>query len=160
MFPLFGGNWVYKYRMKQNNWFVKLVKTLRFHVVHGSKFRFIPIDLTLIIAFVVLLSTFPPNDELGIYMQLVKLQCKHVQCYALLLWLSLVELSKLQALNLYTIWVQFWYIHICLNFYQPNSFRNKMQMRWWLKNMNHSWCFFTFPCHMWIILNTLNSNCA
>ncbi len=67
MYLLCGDNWVYKYRMNSNHWFLKPVKTLRFHVVPRSKFRFVPIDLNLIIAFVVVLSTIPPNDELGIY---------------------------------------------------------------------------------------------
>ncbi len=37
---LCGDNWVYKYRMKSNHWFLKPVKTLRFHVVPMSQPHF------------------------------------------------------------------------------------------------------------------------
>jgi hypothetical protein len=94
MCPLCGDNWVYKYRMKYNNWFVKLVKTLRFHVVLGSRFRFVPIDLTFIITLWLFRTPFLVMMNWA-SMQLMTFQCKHVQCYTLFLWLSWIELSKL-----------------------------------------------------------------
>ncbi len=90
--------------------------------------------------------------------QLVTFQCKHVQCYTLLLCLSLIELSKLQALNLYIIQVQFWCIPYLLKLLSTKLIQEQNVDEIVVKKSEPQLAFFTFPCHQWTILNILNSN--